>query len=175
MLVAAYQDGSPTTSPRLGPYGATGRRAQRGWVRGSFRLRLVEYVCGQFGAAAPPGDGVEVVIDFRKPSPAEKRADQVKALWDEGWSNTVIADRLDLNLNQVRQALVAWFELRGLPVPDNRSRRNARRAPDSWRPKYQVIAPEVMRLVGEGGSVACVPTPTVRATGQGRSGKSGAF
>jgi DNA invertase Pin-like site-specific DNA recombinase len=126
------------------------RKPQQGWVRGHFRLRLLEYVCGRFGAAAPAGEAVEVVIDFRKPSAAAERADRVKALYDEGWSMTAIAKRLGSNINSVRKALVAWYEQRGLPVPDNRSRRNARPAPDGWRPKYQVIEPEVMKLVDEG-------------------------
>lgn len=126
------------------------RKAKEGWVRGRFRLRLLEYVCGRVGAAAPAGEGIEVVIDFHESSVAAKRADQVKALYDEGWTNGVIAARLGLNHNQVRQALVAWYEQRGLPTPDNRSRKNARRAPDGWRPKYQVIASDVMRLADEG-------------------------
>jgi hypothetical protein len=125
----------------------------RPYFRAAFRISAAAVA----GVIAGDGDGPteggllqEVTIDIREPSPAEERADQVKALYDEEWTNSVIAARLGLNLNQVRQALVAWYQQRGLPTPDNRSRRNARRAPDGWRPKYQVIAPDMMRLAAEG-------------------------
>src|SRR5436305_2059436 len=79
------------------------------------------------------------------------------------WSRAaceVIGKRLGLNPNQVRQALVAWFQPRGVPVPDNRARRNARPAPDGWRPKYQAIADDVKRLLDEGLLIEDIATPT---------------
>jgi hypothetical protein len=109
------------------------RLPQRGWLRGRFRLRLIDLAVSRFVGAAVSVDGVDVVVDYYEPLAAEQRADQVKALYDERKTMTEIAGILGLNRNSVRQAFVSWHESRGLPVPDNRQRPREKKATLSER------------------------------------------
>jgi DNA invertase Pin-like site-specific DNA recombinase len=71
-------------------------------------------------AASPAGLTEVVVLDFREPEPAEQIADQVKALWDAGWTYREIAARVGRNRNLVTEAVARWHRERGLEPPDGR-------------------------------------------------------
>ena len=119
------------------------RKRGKGWLRGSFKARVLRLVAGRFGVADVDDDGVEVTIDFRRPPVHEQIADQVKALWDEGLMYMQIAERVGWNRNIVAKALAHWHEGRGLPAPDGR--KHVKRLN---RPKLaERIADQVMALV----------------------------
>jgi site-specific DNA recombinase len=48
---------------------------------------------------------------------------QVMDLWKQDWPVSAIAKKLNCGLEVVRDAVVAWHQGRGLPVPDGRARR----------------------------------------------------
>lgn len=52
-------------------------------------------------------------------------ADRAKALWDSGKHLGAIAAALDADRNTITAALRFWFESRGLPYPDGRTRRKS--------------------------------------------------
>lgn len=107
------------------------RRHRGGWLRGTFRLRLLDAALVDAGFAKDEGEGREVVIDFRDPPASEAIADEAKALWDDGLLVKQIAAELSgrhgraIGRNLVASALGYWHESRGLgPCPDGRSRRS---------------------------------------------------
>lgn len=51
------------------------------------------------------------------------RVDEIKQYWDEGLSNTSIADKLQVCRDTVTKAIREWHASRGLSVPDGRERR----------------------------------------------------
>jgi hypothetical protein len=128
------------------------RRAQRGWLRGRFRLRLLSQLVAQAtgGPCGEGGDGTEVVIDYRTPTEAEVWADPVKHYYDEGMLIKAIASKLNINRNLARKALECWFERRGERPPDGRSLRASLDQKHLQRPRYQEIADEAKRLYDEG-------------------------
>jgi transposase len=72
-------------------------------------------------AIAPDGgDAIQLVLT--KPVESEELADEVKALWDEGWLLREIGERLGKPRGLVETALKTWHRVRGLPEPDARAR-----------------------------------------------------
>jgi hypothetical protein len=128
------------------------RQAQRGWLRGRFRVRLLDAAVTRLTGVAPAadGDGVEVVIDYRAPTEAERWADQVKELYDRGLLIRAIAAALGITRNLPRLALAAWSERNGERLPDGRSRRSDLATQHTEPPLYQRVAEEVKRLLDEG-------------------------
>jgi hypothetical protein len=127
------------------------RKAQRGWLRGRFRLRLLSSVVAQItGVPAADTTGPEMVIDYREPGEAERWADRVKELYDAGLLIKAIAARLGISRNLVRAALACWGERQGAAVPDGRSRRATLRQKHLQPPPYQAIADQVKALYDEG-------------------------
>jgi hypothetical protein len=96
-------------------------RSKRGWLRGTFRIRLVDTLLHRSGFASGSAEQVEVTIDFRAPCASEELADPVKALFDQGILIKAIARQLKVSRNLVTAALKFWFTYRGLPIPDGRS------------------------------------------------------
>jgi hypothetical protein len=133
------------------------RRAKRGWLRGTFRLRLLDTILSHSSRGPARVSGDEVTIDFRESSPAEELADVAKAIWDQGILVKQIADRLSeqrsvrVSRNLVRLAIAHWFKSRGLPVPDGRSRRATLTHKHVAASPYQSIADRVMELFNQGG------------------------
>ena len=48
---------------------------------------------------------------------------EFKKLVDEGWLYQEIADKYGIDIHMIRVGLKAWYEERGLPIPDGRNRR----------------------------------------------------
>jgi len=128
------------------------RKAQRGWLQGRFRLHLIPVLVAQATTlsmeAAP--EGPEVLIDYRKHSEPEQWADQAKELDDQGLLIKAIAARLGISRNLARKARACWYELRGLEVPDGRSRRATLDQKHLQAPLYQEIADQVKELFDQG-------------------------
>jgi hypothetical protein len=129
------------------------RKARRGWLRGRARVRLVGAVAERIGGAGPglEGESMEVVIDYREPTEAERWADRVKEGYDRGLLIKAIAAELGISRNLARKALVAWCAREGRgPLPDGRSRRSGLAVKHGEPPAYQALSEPVKRLMDEG-------------------------
>lgn len=131
-------------------------KAKCGSLRGTFRLRLLDAMHDQRSPADDRDAGEEIVIDFKETTEAELIADEVKSLYDQELLIKEIARTLTVKLgrpisrNVTTLALAHWYESRGLPVPDGRSRRATLEKKHLIAPRYQQIAREVGRLAGAG-------------------------
>jgi hypothetical protein len=124
------------------------RKAQRGWLQGRFKVRLLSFMTERATGVRPRNDddGVEVVIDFRKPPEIEALSERAKELYDQGMMNAQIANVLGRARCYVTKLLRFWFESRGLEMPDGRTRRATLKQKHLDPPLYQKIAEEVMVL-----------------------------
>ena len=124
------------------------RKAQRGWLQGRFRIRLLSFLIERVTGVRPLGrdEGIEVVIDYREPPAFIAQSEKAKALYDTGMMNAKIAIELGCARNYVTKLLKYWFESRGLVMPDGRSRRGELQQKHLEPPLYQRIADEVMVL-----------------------------
>lgn len=120
------------------------RKRYGGWLQARFRLRLLRPVLDEFGCRCKLGRDQLVTVDIRKPTLAEKRAAEVRALYDRGLKQNEIARRLKINRNSVRKTLDASFEAEGKTRPDGRSRRWHVSEDQQPRYKFREIADEVM-------------------------------
>ncbi|GJM23877.1 MAG: hypothetical protein DHS20C16_02920 [Phycisphaerae bacterium] len=126
------------------------RKAQRGWLQGTFRNHLLESTVNHFTGGIHDGDGVEVAINFQEPTPADQIADEVKRLCDEGHLIKEIAVRLSCSRNLITKALKIWYERQGESPPDGRTRRSSLKRKHREPPKYQLAADAVKRLADTG-------------------------
>lgn len=128
------------------------REPKKGWLRGRFRVRLLSYLVEQCGGEAAADDGVEVTVDFRRPSPLDAKAEQAwnwkqeARLKGEELPNTEIAKRLGCGRSMVTKLLKHAAALHGVPYEDGRSCRPKGRTP--W--KHLDKVEEVGRMVDEG-------------------------
>ena len=122
------------------------RKAQRGWLQGRFRVRLLSFLVERVTGVRPLGrdDGVEVTIDYREPPEIIALSEKAKALYDTGMMNAQIAKELGCARSRVTKLLKYWFESRGLVMPDGRGRRASLKQKHMEPPLYQQIADEVM-------------------------------
>lgn len=125
------------------------RAPKQGWLRGRFRVRLLAYLVGECGGAVQD-DGVEVTVDFRRPSPRDAEAEQAWALKTEGLLCVEIAARLNCSKGKVTKLLKHAARERGVPYEDGRSRRSNLERKHREPPMFERVAPEVGRLVEEG-------------------------
>ncbi len=91
------------------------RRAQRGWLRGRFRPRLIGVLAARAaGVAVENGDtdAAEVIVDYREPTGAEDMADRVKAQYDQGKLIKEVAADLNIPRNLATKALAVWYRAR---------------------------------------------------------------
>jgi hypothetical protein len=128
------------------------RKAQRGWLRGRFRVSVLQALVGKLTGvtAVESEDAVEVALDYREPTEAEQWAGRVKGLYDRGLLMKTIAAELGINRNLARLALEAWYERAGQALPDGRSRRAQLNQKHLTPPLYQRIAGQVKELESEG-------------------------
>ena len=124
------------------------RKAQRGWLQGRFRVRLLSFLVERVTSVRPLSrdDGVEVSIDYREPPEFVVLSEKAKTLYDTGIMNAHIARELGFARSYVTKLLKYWFESRGLVMPDGRSRRANLDQKHVEPPLYQQIADEVMAL-----------------------------
>jgi AraC-like DNA-binding protein len=107
------------------------------------------------GGSAPVGADDDpaapvVEMDFLPPSPLDERAEQVKALADQGLMLSDVAARLGLHKSQVTAAFKHYYHSRGLTPPDGRARRGTLQVKHHVPPMYQQIAPQVKALYEQG-------------------------
>lgn len=125
------------------------RKPHRGWLRGRFHVRLLPYLVEQCGGEAM-GDGIEVTIDFRRPSPRDAEAEQAWQLHEQGALHVEIAEQLQCCKAKVTKLLKQAAAQRGVPYEDGRSRRSNLERKHREPPLFERMAPEVGRLADEG-------------------------
>lgn len=129
------------------------RRAQRGWLRGRFRLDLIRTVLSQDGVGihVPASKPIEIVIDFRPRLVAEQYVTQVMELHEQGMLLTAIGNRLGIDRHVVTDAIKLWNERHGLPKPpDGRTRRAVLPQRNLQPINGEPLRAEVIRLYDEG-------------------------
>src|SRR5262249_30314146 len=121
------------------------RKAQRGWLQGRFRVRLVNcFVNEALGLSASDVDGgIEVVIDYRDTSALVAQA---KELADQGLCNWQIAEIMGCVRSRVTKLLKTWYESRGLPAPSGHIRRSEHPDVHPTPPLYQAISDSAMEM-----------------------------
>ena len=106
------------------------KKRYKGWLAAAFTPRLLDGIAGRLPAGVtvvmPAGDAPAALeVDFREDNfIAEKMADVVKALVDQGLLYTEIAEREGIERHQAKAAHAIWNKKHGLPPPaDGRTRR----------------------------------------------------
>ncbi|HBO43084.1 MAG TPA: hypothetical protein DD670_03950, partial [Planctomycetaceae bacterium] len=130
-------------------------KAQRGWLRGRFILRLLNVaVKNLIGLPATNlDDGIEVTIDYRPPASYDAEAERAREFYDRGMLNKSIARELGCGTAQVVKLLDHAFEKRGEKRPDGRRRRWTVKPQQAATPLYTQLADPVKALWDEGLSV----------------------
>ncbi len=130
---------------------------REGKKRGHLQGRLTISATAIASAFVETGDACgerskveKIVIDFVEENPIDGESETAKKLYDEGLLNVEIADRLNCSKSKVTKLMRHWFESRGLPMPDGRSRRSALPRKHQDPPQYQRISEEVKRIADTG-------------------------
>ena len=95
---------------------------------------------------AKAGDGIEVVIDFKRPRKTDSDADKAVRIWLDGHMSKEIATQLGLGETYVSRLLRIGAEQMGTTLKALRSQRKTRPADPIRAPRYQRIADEVKKL-----------------------------
>jgi site-specific DNA recombinase len=139
------------TGGRVDMYQQGERREMQGWLQGRFTVRifdvLVEKITGTMPAKA--GDGIEVVIDFKRPRRTDADADKAIRIWLDGYTSKEIATQLGLGETYVSRLLRIGAERMGTTLEALKSQRKTRPTDPSRAPGYQRIADEVKKLSWE--------------------------
>jgi transposase len=132
---------------------------QRYYLQGRFTIRVASLAGILLNAESNAGEcqsvvegipGDEIVIDFRDPPQYEEESERVKTLLDQGWLMIRIAEEMGKKKSYVRKLVKHWFESRGLPVPDGRSRRSTLEQKHCVQPPFERLADRVLKLLVEG-------------------------
>jgi DNA-binding NarL/FixJ family response regulator len=121
-------------------------------LRGAFRLQINSvFLAGDLGIepTAEAEDGELVTIDFVDTSPLDAKAEQVKALWDQGKLGKQIAAELGCSRAQVTKLLKHWAAMHGVELPNGHARRKQIEQQTS-PPLYQQIAGRAYELMHQG-------------------------
>ena len=128
------------------------RRAQRGWLRARFRVPLLTVLVEQLSGVpeTQSDDGIEVTIDFLRPSPLDVEAEAAWKLKEEGLLGVEIGERLGCGKSKVTKLLKHAAAMHGVPFEDGRRRRAEAERKNRTPPKYVQKSAEVGRMVEEG-------------------------
>lgn len=124
------------------------RKRQHGWLRGTFRLRLLSTVVGRIsnGAVACDDEGVDVSIDFKRPLATDIKAEIAWQLHFDKKRNAEIAMEIGCCSSYVTRLLKIAAEKKGIKWIDGRSLR-LNFPPENRQPVlYQRIVDQVMEL-----------------------------
>jgi site-specific DNA recombinase len=92
---------------------------KRGFLRGTFRAPIAAVVAERLTGVKPidDGEGGEVTLDLTEHPKMDLLADEVKRLYDAGWTWHAMAGELGMTVGGLYPALMRWYEMRGLPKP----------------------------------------------------------
>ena len=82
------------TGGRIEMYQQGERREMQGWLQGRFTVRILDVLVEKITGSRPAkdGEGIEVVIDFKRPRKTDSDADQAIRLWLDGEMSKDIAE-----------------------------------------------------------------------------------
>lgn len=123
------------------------RRKYRGWLSGSFRLRLPQTLLQRLGANPGEMAAREVVVEFRRSDPNVELSERVKELADQGLLMQDIAKRLNIGRSRPGRLLKLWYTSRGLPAPNLKRRMADLVRQTAPPPKHVQLAPRVGELL----------------------------
>lgn len=122
------------------------RRIQGGWLQGRFTVQLLDLLVERLtgGLANQPDEGVEIVIDYKRPGPSHEESDRAWELYQVGMMNAEIAIELGCSRSKITKLIRSAAERRGEEPVDGRSRRTTLAKKHLETPLYQEIAEKVM-------------------------------
>jgi site-specific DNA recombinase len=112
------------TGGRIELYQQGERRAKRGWLQGRFTVRLLDVLVQRSAGVTYRQDenGIEVVIDYRRPPRYLAEAERAKELYDKNLLKKEIAKQLGCSPAKVTKLLNYWFESHGQAEPNPHAR-----------------------------------------------------
>jgi site-specific DNA recombinase len=136
------------TGGRIEMYQQGERREMQGWLRGRFTIRLLDVLVEKITGASPAkeGNGIDVVIDFKRSRKTDSDADKAIRIWLDGYMSKEIATQLGLGETYVSRLLRIGAERMGLTLEALKTQRKRRPLDPSRLPGYQRIAAEVKAL-----------------------------
>jgi site-specific DNA recombinase len=136
------------TSGRIDKYQQGDRKEMRGWLQGRFMVRLLDVLVEKIAGPRPAkdGNGVEVVIDFKRPRKTDADADAAIRLWLDRHMSKKIATQLGLGETYVSRLLRIGASRMGMTLEALKSQRKTRPVDPRRAPRYQLIADDVKAL-----------------------------
>ena len=127
------------------------RKKSKGHLQGRFRLDAVSFAVEHFmGTRQLNGTEVEVVVDFEKTMLIDEQSETAKRLWDQDLLHVEIAQQMGCIPPYVTKLIQHWHDKRGLPRPNNKSRRKQLEKKQMKLPLYKQIANDVVDLMKSG-------------------------
>jgi site-specific DNA recombinase len=136
------------TGGRIDLYQQGERKPMHGWLQGRFTVRLLDVLVEKLAGVTrmDSGEGIEVVIDFKRPRKTDTDADDAIRKWLDGRTNKEIAEDLECVPSYVTRLLKLGAERMGTTVEALRPQRKTRPGEPSKIPKYKAISDEVEAL-----------------------------
>jgi site-specific DNA recombinase len=136
------------TGGRIEMYQQGERREMGGWLQGRFTVRFLDVLVEKITGASPAkeGDGIDVMIDFKRPRKTDSDADKAVRIWLDGHMSKEIATQLGLGETYVSRLLRIGAERMGTTLEALKVQRKTRPANPSRAPGYQRIADNVKKL-----------------------------
>lgn len=127
------------------------RQEKKGWLAGTFRPRLLDWLLGKPSIDEPSLPSSEVVrLEFKAEPAWIVRAQQVVKLIESGVQPAEAAAQLKMKAPSVIKLYRRWYQHHGLPTPAAFARMSRKPASEQSLPRYQQIAETVQRLLEEG-------------------------
>jgi DNA invertase Pin-like site-specific DNA recombinase len=136
------------TGGRIDMYQQGERREMRGWLQGRFTIKLLDVLVEKIAGVrrAQHSEGIEVIIDFKRPRKIDADADKAIQLWLEPKTSKEIAKHLRCDESYVSRLLRIGAKRRGTTLEALKCNRTNPAIDPSRAPRYQKIADEAMRL-----------------------------
>jgi len=136
------------TGGRIEMYQQGERKEMKGWLQGRFTVRILEVLVERFtgGKPAKAGDGVDVVIDFKRPRQNDIDADTAIRLWLDGRLSKDIAAQLECGPSYVSRLLRIGAEWMGTTLETLQSQRKSQPVDPRRLARYQTVADDAQKL-----------------------------
>ncbi len=124
------------------------RKPMHGWLQGRFTVRLLDFLVEKLVGVrrADSGEGVEVVIDFKRPRKADSDADKAIRMWLDSSMNIEIAAELGSVPSYITRLLKLGAKRLGSTLEALRAQRKPRTPDASKMPLYRCLADEAKTL-----------------------------
>jgi DNA invertase Pin-like site-specific DNA recombinase len=124
------------------------RKEMQGWLQGRFRVSLLDVLVENIAGArlGRNDEGVDVVIDFKRPRKTDADADRALRLWLDGEMSKDIAKQFGSVDSYVSRLLRIGAQRMGTTLEALKSERKKRPTDPALAPRYQRIADETKEL-----------------------------